>query len=329
MKFWGLDATAWTAIYTLLTLGLLLVAAVAAVVAWGQWKASREQVADARRAAQEASRPYVIVSAVESRASKHLFDLSIHNMGERPAFDVKVDLDPPPRRARETHDEFILANIKMLKEPIAMLAPRQEMRTFWDNHIERNGRDDLPTVHHVEVHYKDSSGRAYNETSVIDLDATRGALFTNIETIHTIGKTLDDLAKHLKQASVLGKAGELDVGAVVETRPDYLERKNREAVQERADMIRTQLWAMRWVNDAQPGEAEELETHRRQLTEFLKAHPELATEEDFTAYGVSRETVVHALRVQGRSRWRMYKLIASLRTRYERGGGPARSHRIV
>ncbi|AQP51883.1 hypothetical protein [Tessaracoccus flavescens] len=83
--FWGLSGTAWTALYTVLTALLLLTAWVAAGIAWGQWRASRDAVKDARKAQAEANRPYVLVTAEPSAASRRLFDLSIRNIGKRPA----------------------------------------------------------------------------------------------------------------------------------------------------------------------------------------------------------------------------------------------------
>lgn len=274
-KFWGLTSTGWTAIYTLLTLGLLVVAVTAALVALGQWKAAKAQLADARKAELEARRPYVLVTAEESRASQQLFDLSIRNIGQRPALKVRVTMDPQPVRARETGDEYVLAKIKMLTEPIAMVAPGQEMRTFWDNQIERRGRDDLPNFHNVLVTYEDSSGHRYEETSVIDLEARRGALFTRIESVHTIGKTLDAMLDVFKDSSVLGKHGELDVAAVNETRDEYDARSEREAVIREGGRIETQLWAQQLLSDETPGKAQEVAELTKRLEDWKAAHPEL------------------------------------------------------
>lgn len=58
--FLGLSATGWTAIYTILTALLVLMAFVAADYAKGQWDAGREQLEESRRANREATRPYVI-----------------------------------------------------------------------------------------------------------------------------------------------------------------------------------------------------------------------------------------------------------------------------
>src|SRR5581483_940303 len=125
--FWGLSATAWTGIYTLATAGLLAVAVVAALYTKRQWESTRGQVEEMRKAELEGRRPYVIVTVEPSEVSRHLFDLVVRNIGQRPAETVSISLDPPPVRARET-DGQELSNAKMLKEPVAMIAPGQEMR---------------------------------------------------------------------------------------------------------------------------------------------------------------------------------------------------------
>ena len=112
-----------------------------------------------------------------TQASRALFDLSVRNIGHCPAIYVRVHLDPPPKRARETHNEFAIANINMPSEPIALIAPGQEMRVIWDSHIERNGVDALPTIHHVTITYEDTSGHPYGpEKSVIDLEVVESRL---------------------------------------------------------------------------------------------------------------------------------------------------------
>lgn len=224
--FWGLSGTAWTAIYTILTLLLLLTAWGAAYIAWGQWKASRDAVEDARKAQLEASRPYILVTAEPSAASRRLFDLSIRNIGKRPALKVEVRLDPPPERAKEI-DGREFAKMKMLNEPIAMIAPGQDMRAYWDSHLERHGVE-MPTSHTVHLTYKDTSGAEYSETSVIDLDAMQGSMFTEVETVHDVGQSLDEIKKVLKAAPVLSRNGSVHVQAVTESREANEDRQLRE-----------------------------------------------------------------------------------------------------
>lgn len=220
-EFWGLSSTAWTGIYTLITFGLLVVAVAAATYARNQW-------VEARNASKEASRPYVIVTTEPSGASQQLFDLVVTNIGRRPAMDVTIKLDPLPRRVRETPGHE-LAKAKMLNEPIAMIAPAQELRAFYDSHIDRNGVNNVPSIHQVSLKYRDSSGDEYSESSVVDIEAMKGTMHASVQTIHDIGKTLQKVEKIFRDASILKRAGEVSVEAAVESRP---ERRRRGAEEE-------------------------------------------------------------------------------------------------
>ncbi len=249
--FWGLSATAWTGITTLLTAGLLAVAVVAALYAKRQWSSAREQISETRRAELEGRRPYVIVTVEPTLASRHLFDLVVRNIGQRPAEAVSIRLDPPPVSAVE-ETGFELSKARMLTEPVAMIAPGQEMRAFYDSHFARNGRDDLPASHKVSVSYQDSSGHKYMGTSVIDIDAMKGTMFTSMKTLDDIGKSLEEIQKTVSNASVLGRLGTLEVEASVEPRAKQQERRARE--QDELKSKRDQLFRRVQPNSASTDE---------------------------------------------------------------------------
>lgn len=224
-QFLGLTATGWTAIYTFLTLGLLVTAIAAARYAHAQWRVARVQMDDARLAEREASRPYVIVTIESWPSDRSIFDLAVANIGRRPALGVSVRLDPPPARARETEGVEI-AKVKMLTEPIAMLAPGQSIRSFYDDHAERGGVEGLPVLHRVYLAYQDSSGVEYREESVLDLEAERGSLFVQEKTLHHLVQSVEAIRLTLRGASVLARNGTVSVDAAVEPRS---ERERREA----------------------------------------------------------------------------------------------------
>lgn len=262
--FWGIGTTGWTAIYTLLTAGLLVVALLAAWYAKGQWASARESVEDARRGAREATRPYVIVTIEPTATSRTFFDLCVRNIGQRPALDVSIRLDPPPVRARET-DGFEIADLKMLNEPVAMIAPGQEMRAFYDSHVERVNAENVPTVHQVFLEYRDSSDHAYTEDSVLDLDAMRGAMYTEEKTIHHVAQRLDDIKKVLKGSSLLGRRGELLVDAVTEPRTERDARDERE--EHERDVNRLAI-----IQQATP-ESPRIEELERKIAEYERKNP--------------------------------------------------------
>lgn len=235
--FWGLSATGWTAITALLTLGLLVMAVVAALYAARQVKIAREQADETRKAQAEASRPYVIVAVEFSQTGPPLFDLVVRNIGQRPAINVSITLDPPPVVVNEVEGHE-LAKVKMLSEPVAMIAPGQEMRTFYDSHVDRHERDDLPTSHRASLAYRDSSGHEYAETSVLDIDAMKGTLYTDVKTVHDIGKTLAQMLKTFKSASILGRRGNVQVEAAVEPRAEQQQRLAQETAEMMAELER-------------------------------------------------------------------------------------------
>lgn len=222
-RFLGMSATTWTGIYTIITLGLLVGAAVAVWYAKKQWATAREQAADARRAQLEASRPYVIVTVEPSPTTRHLFDLVVKNIGQRPAFSVSIKLNPAPVRANEKSGHEI-AKAKMLNKPISMIAPAQELRAYYDSHIEREGREDVPSSHQVTLTYQDSSEREYSEAGVLDLEAMSGVMYVEARTIHDIAKALDEIRKTLSRASLLNRKGSVQVDASIEWREEMRQR---------------------------------------------------------------------------------------------------------
>ena len=127
-----------------------------------------------------------------------------------------------------------MANAKMLTHPIEMVAPSQEMRAFYDSHIERSGKEDLPTSHEVRLHYEDGLGNHYNESSILDLEAMKGTMYTSVKTVHDIGQTLEKIERALRNASLLQRSGFLNVDAATEDRAVRDERVAAEETERRA-----------------------------------------------------------------------------------------------
>lgn len=222
--FWGLTATAWTAIYTLLTACLLAVAVIAAWYAKRQWEAGRAANNEARKAQMEAMRPYVTVTVEPSQASMQLFDLIIRNIGQRPALSVAIKVDPPPMRAAERPGAEEMAQMKLLNEPMSIVAPGQEIRIFYDSQLSRKDRDDLPTRHEATVHYADSSGRTFKDSYTLDLEALKGLRWIEVHNVHSIGKSLKSIDKTLSNSNTL-KGENLSVHAITEP---YFDHRIRE-----------------------------------------------------------------------------------------------------
>lgn len=220
--FMNLSADGWTAIFTA---GLLATAIATVIYAHFQWRAARNHQKELRKAEAEALRPYIVVTVESSPAAFNLFDLVIRNIGKRPAVNITIDLDPPPQRARESGEtDTHIQNMKLLNEPMALIAPGQEIRVFYDNHIERVDHEDLPEIHDAKVAYTDTSGAKYRGEFTLDILALKGASQVNIGTVHDVSKELNKIAQRLSKAGALERSPELTVHAVTESRTDYRTR---------------------------------------------------------------------------------------------------------
>lgn len=212
-------AEGWTAAFTG---GLLVTAVLTAWYARRQWNSSRKHHKEQVKAQAEAIRPYVLVTVETSKAAFNLFDLVIRNLGKRPAVEVEITLDPPPIRAREMQEpEIQMKNMKMLNEPMSLLAPEQEIRAFYDNHLDRKNRTDLPTVHTAKVKYKDMSGSTYVSEFTLDVIALKGMSQTTVGTTHEIYKALAKISKTINSAAVMQRNPDLTVHAVTESKAHH------------------------------------------------------------------------------------------------------------
>ena len=90
---------------------------------------------------------------------------------------------------------FPLTNVRMFREPIAMLVPGREHRIFFDSNIDRSTRPDLPNSYQVTVSYRTApgvGGEMHKEVFPLDLKAREGARYI-------IRYGISDVAEHLKE----------------------------------------------------------------------------------------------------------------------------------
>ena len=196
--FWGLTQTAWTAVTALAAVGTLLVAVTAAVFAWRQVRLAFGQLEANRQAQVEADRPYVFLNIEQSPTSIGLLDLVIRNIGRRPAIAVRIVMDPIPVRAVEIDGEE-LAKARILSEPIAMVAPGQVIRTFFDDVSNRVAKPDMAMRFQVRISYSDLSNRPYSEVSTVECDSLRGTVALDIYGLHHAAKALTEINKTLSR----------------------------------------------------------------------------------------------------------------------------------
>lgn len=215
--FLRLDATAWTAVTALATAALVVAAGVTAVIAVRQL---RSVTATWR----EEARAYVVVEFDSTLVSASLVDVVIRNLGRTPAFDVTITWKPSPVEAEPiVGHEF--AKARMFSEPVAMMPPGREYRLYFDSHLSRNGRTDLPSSYLVTVRFRDRWGKCHEDRYPLDIDARKGARFVGVKTVHDAAKALESLTTSIENSPMI--KGPIEV--VTETRRQTIERRRIES----------------------------------------------------------------------------------------------------
>ena len=211
---WKPDA--WAALGTWATAGVALVAG---LVALGQ-------LAEARSLRREQAQPYVALFTETSAAQpNNLVEIVVRNFGTTAAYDVRVQIDPSPRRAAMSQQPDV-----WLPERIPVLVPDQEWRTFWDAGHKRF-ESDLPRHHEATVGFADSHGRTYSLDAVLDWDAYFGRSQVAIYGTHHSAKALQEISTTIKrwQESISG-------GLAVYTRDgDAKDERERAHIEARRD----------------------------------------------------------------------------------------------
>ena len=189
----------WSALGTWAT---AMIALGAATFAWFQ-------VQEARRTREEQAQPNVVLYAEPNPNVPDILEIVMHNFGTTPAYDVKIDMDPPVKSTPNNHTYDKTADVALPQFPI--LAPGQEWRTVWDSAVERKqylevlqkkfeegkisqdeyDQQNLTPRHQATVTYHDSRKRTLRTPSVIDFDQRNGTTWLDTKTMHDLTKLLE------------------------------------------------------------------------------------------------------------------------------------------
>lgn len=179
---WEWSATAWSA----LTFFVLLGAAVA--TAW--------QVREARRSREEQIRPFVII---DFHPWSTIIEIRITNSGATLARDVTFTFDPPLASTRDSAPgETSVAQVNIFKGGIPSLAPRREIKFFFDQFPARVEQK-LPMKYDVTVSYRDHRGKRWTDATVLDLSMYLGTSGIHRGDLHDIHKHLKEIADNVKK----------------------------------------------------------------------------------------------------------------------------------
>lgn len=207
------NAETWTALGTVTTAAIALVAAVVGF----------RQLHVAREAREDQIRPFVIVDIAPSPAWGNILNLVVENVGLTLARDVHIRFTPELQTSRDQYD---LASSVLIKSGIPSLPPRRRIVTIFDLSHERK-QTDLPMTYNVIVEYSDAYGQPQPPLRyAIDMGFLFGLPNAAEYGIHDAAKALRDIDKKLGKWT--GSSGRLNVWVRDEDAYRLKERKDLE-----------------------------------------------------------------------------------------------------
>lgn len=185
----GLDASEWTAVGTVAT---AVVAVVAAAFAFAQ-------VREARRTREDQVRPFVVVDLQPSRAWGNALNLVVENIGRTVARDVRLTFEPPLKTTMD--DKYPIGESTLVREGVAMMPPGRRIEALFDVSHERD-KTDLPMRYDVTVELHDARGRPQEpQRYIIDLAPLYGLTRITEYGMHDAAKALREMQKSMKKWS--------------------------------------------------------------------------------------------------------------------------------
>lgn len=173
---------------------------------------------------EEQTRPFVLI---DFHAFSTIIEIRVTNIGATLARDVSFQFTPPLTSARDDDINRKVADLNIFKNGILSLAPRKEIKLFFDQFPVRIEQG-LPLTYEVEVSYSDQHGTRYTDSTVIDLTMYLGTGAITQNGLHEVHKELKSLADSLK------KWTDWSGGVKVVTRED-IDRRNAEFEREFAE----------------------------------------------------------------------------------------------
>lgn len=161
-------ADAWAALGSCVT--AVVAIAAAGFAAWQVW--------ELRQTRERQTQPNVVAFVRPNAKVYQFLDLVVANYGLTPAYHVKLNFPPltvSPYQNAVTGEEVTQLHIP---DEIAILAPGQEWRNFWDSSISRyDKRDELGSRFEGSVSFQDSRGNKFENPSILDWDALYDTTF--------------------------------------------------------------------------------------------------------------------------------------------------------
>lgn len=183
----ALTAEEWTALGTVVTAAVAVMAAAFAAL----------QLLELRRTREDQTRPFVIVDIQPGAAWSNLLDLVVENIGSTAARDVHIVFDPPLEQSKD--DGYPISNSALIRDGIRMLPPGRRIRAFFDASHDRINSG-LPMRYDVTVRLKDARGwEQPDQNYTIDMGYMYGTTQIQEYGLHDAAKAITEIQKTVKK----------------------------------------------------------------------------------------------------------------------------------
>lgn len=143
------------------------------------------------------ARPYVIVDVYPRRYVNMLY-FRVRNMGQTPAFNIRMTPDPPiPIVGR------LSSELNIFQQPIGVLGKEEEISFFFNSAVELLSKEDATLQFEVKLEYADSNGNLYKQVLPVNVDLLRNlslelpATDRILEKLERIQKEIERIARYV------------------------------------------------------------------------------------------------------------------------------------
>jgi len=152
-------------------------------------------VSETRKMRESQTEPRISVIIQSREESINFIDMIVQNIGLGPAYNLKFEIVPD----FECWEGKYLTMLGFIRNGIRYLAPNQKIQFFLTSLTEKIEK--IKERFEMKVTYKNSAGKFFNDTFIIDFSEFEGRGTLGTPFIHSLCKSLEEIKKHIEYIS--------------------------------------------------------------------------------------------------------------------------------
>lgn len=149
-------------------------------------------VSETRKMRVAQTEPKIFITIQPREEWINFIDMIIQNIGLGPAYDIKFKVEPDFKITKSRS----LSELGFIKNGLKYLAPNQKIQFFLTNMAE-NFEEKIKSRFEIKVTYKNSVGKKYEDTYLIDFSSLEGLHQLGKPPIYRIAKSVENIQKDI------------------------------------------------------------------------------------------------------------------------------------